>query len=694
VRNLAPTTTSDDLTQLFSQTYPIKHAVAVLDAPPHAAGAKACRGYGFVTFADPADAVAARAALHGSELLGHRVIVEQAQVRRREDGEDAPRPGRPDPSKLPSTKLIVRNLPWSVNTVDKFAALFRSFGRVNEAILPKNSNGKLRGFGIVMLRGRKNAERAMEMMNGKEVDGRTIAVDWAADRETWEKAKQAETSRDRVENGSNADENEASDVEMEDVDDSMDEEDVASSQNDEEDEGEEDEPVAPNVPSRPNNTPSTVFIRNLPYSCTDEDLTEHFEQFGQVRYARVVYDSATGQSKGTGFVCFRREEDATRCAKEAPQASQGDKGDHAQESVLQDYSKDPTGEYTLDGRVLSVTKAVEKDEAVRLNQRGVQLRNNRDKDKRRLYLLTEGRIKSNSDMYEKLSATEIAMREASAKQRKALVEKNPALHLSLTRLSVRNIPKFVTSKDLKALARDAFVGFATDVKNGLRQKLSPEEIARGGEEMKAAEHERKAKGKGVVKQAKVVFETKEGSKIAEADGAGRSRGYGFIEYHTHRSALMGLRWLNGREVDLKSLPSAVKGRDASAADRKRRLIVEFALENVNVVKRRGDREVKARTRPADDAPAADRRDSFPKAKGDRRNSASKPNGDRRASASKPNIGRGRNSTEPKRPPKRNHSAPEKPSAPRIESAETKEKTATTQRIIARKRTARRARKPA
>ena len=83
--------------------------------------------------------------------------------------------------------------------------------------------------------------------------------------------------------------------------------------------------------------------------------------------------------------------------------------------------------------------------------------------------------------------------------------------------------------------------------------------------MKAPSTSASAGGKGVVKQAKVVFETKEGSKIAEADGAGRSRGYGFIEYHTHRSALMGLRWLNGREVDLKSLPSAAKGRDASAA---------------------------------------------------------------------------------------------------------------------------------
>lgn len=67
--------------------------------------------------------------------------------------------------------------------------------------------------------------------------------------------------------------------------------------------------------------------------------------------------------------------------------------------------------------------------------------------------------------------------------------------------------------------------------------------------MVKADLARKDAGKGIVKQAKVVFESEGGSKVSEKGGAGRSRGYGFIEYYTHRSALMGLRWLNGHSID-------------------------------------------------------------------------------------------------------------------------------------------------
>ena len=186
------------------------------------------------------------------------------------------------------------------------------------------------------------------------------------------------------------------------------------------------------------------------------------------------------------------------------------------------------------------------------------------------------------------------MREASAKQRKALIESNPSLHLSLTRLSIRNIPRTVTSKDLKSLAREAVVGFATDVKAGTRQKLSKEELARGSEDMGAAEKARKKAGKGIVKQAKVVFEGVGGGKVEEASGAGRSRGYGFIEYYTHRNALMGLRWLNGHAVGYQVKDEKrSKTSKEQMEDRKKRLIVEFAIENAQVVMRRKDREKKA-----------------------------------------------------------------------------------------------------
>ncbi|KAK4908680.1 hypothetical protein LTR28_000276, partial [Elasticomyces elasticus] len=348
----------------------------------------------------------------------------------------------------------------------------------------------------------------------------------------------------------------------------------------------------------------TLFIRNLPFSCTDEDLEDHFAQFGAVRYARVVLDPATERSRGTGFVCYYNVEDADVCLKGAPRnatvqsvnkVGKDTSTKLVTHSILQNEDTDPSGRYTLDGRTLQISRAVDKSEAARLTQEGATNRFARDKDKRCLYLLSEGTIATNSPLYEKLPPSERTMRESSAKQRKMLIESNPSLHLSLTRLAVRNIPRSITSKDLKALAREAVVGFATDIKAGLRTRLSKEELQRGGEEMAAAEKERKAKAKGIVKQAKIVYEGREGGKVDEKSGAGRSRGYGFIEYYTHRSALMGLRWLNGHAVGYQAREPETKGKRVNREElqeRKKRLIVEFAIENAQVVGRRNERETK------------------------------------------------------------------------------------------------------
>jgi nucleolar protein 4 len=205
--------------------------------------------------------------------------------------------------------------------------------------------------------------------------------------------------------------------------------------------------------------------------------------------------------------------------------------------------------------------------------------------------LNEGTINTASSLYKKLAPSEIKMREDSLKQRQNLIKNNPTLHLSLTRLSIRNIPRSVTSKDLKALAREAIVGFAKDAKEGRRQPISPEELSRDSEETKGDDKRRREKGKGLVKQAKIVFEGRDGSKIEEKTGGGRSRGYGFIEYFSHRHALMGLRWLNGHVVQVKS--------NDGEAEKKKRLIVEFAIENAQVVMRRKEFQEKARNKKED-----------------------------------------------------------------------------------------------
>lgn len=596
VRSLPTSATTESLAEFFSQSYVIKHATAVIDPKT-----KLCKGYGFVTFADLEDAESALKELNGSKIDGKQIRVDYAQARQREIDEKL---GKSVPSAAgikqkqdredqnaqnQPPKLIVRNLPWSIKTSDDLALLFRSFGKVKWATLPKRGD-TLAGFGFVIIRGKKNAEKALRDVNGKEIDGRTLAVDWAVDKEVWETQKKDDEEEEK--------EKEDKDVDMEDKEGSVEEnpEDVTSSEGeDDEDEDEDEDEDMEDLEGledeeeekkEDDRDACTIFLRNLPFTCDDEALYEHFKQFGPLRYARIVVDHETERPRGTGFVCFWKPEDAYACIREAPKTTEMPVGDKQRpnpalkHSVLQNENADPSGRYTLDGRVLQVARAVNKREATKLEEEGVSRRLVRDKDKRRLYLLNEGTIPSNSPLYKKLSPSEIKMREESYKQREGFIKKNPALHLSLTRLSIRNIPRHITSKDLKQLARQAVVGFATDVKAEKRQPLSKEEQQRSRETMKELDYQRKANKQGIVRQAKIVYETREGTKVPEKGAGGRSRGYGFIEYHNHRHALMGLRWLNCHAVEVPANP------DNEERDKKKRLIVEFAIDNAQVIKRR------------------------------------------------------------------------------------------------------------
>lgn len=637
VRSLPASATTESLIAHFSESFPIKHASVVTDRET-----KQCKGFGFITFTDAEDAERALKEFNGSKFDGKKIKIEIAEPRKR-DVEDAipgaVAAGEGKPRSQPSAervaakvqreedkkeaakapKLIIRNLPWSIKKPEQLAKLFVKYGKVKLATLPQSKPGLLKGFGFVVLRGKPNAEKAMAEVNGMEVDGRTLAVDWAVEKEVWkEQAGENEDVVMKEEEEEEEDEDtKISGVGVMSDEDDMDDEAGDGSDEDEvdaEDEsdvdmGDEDDLEADAPP--PEST--TLFVRNVPFDCDDDILKEHFTHFGPIRYARVVIDPNTERPRGTAFVCFFNAADAQSCLRNAPRAStaaaQSSTSRTTGPSVLQNPElDDPEGHYTLLGRLLSLSLAVSRNDAARLTTEGQERRDTRDKDKRRLYLLSEGTVSASSPLHSVLSAKELDMRSASAKQRQQIIRSNPSLHLSLTRLSVRNIPRSITSKDLKALAREAVVGFAKDVKDGKRTKLSREELVRGGEEMLAAEKGRKKAGKGIVKQAKVVFEGREGKKVNEAEGAGRSRGYGFIEYYTHRAALMGLRWMNGHAVGYKveaekSKKGKGRGRQTQEQvreemeDRKKRLIVEFAIENAQVVHRRFEREKKSREAP-------------------------------------------------------------------------------------------------
>ncbi|MFA5839824.1 MAG: RNA-binding protein [Candidatus Margulisiibacteriota bacterium] len=46
----------------------------------------------------------------------------------------------------------------------------------------------------------------------------------------------------------------------------------------------------------------SIFVGNLPWSATDEDLKNKFSEFGNVISARIMMDKITNKSRGFGFV--------------------------------------------------------------------------------------------------------------------------------------------------------------------------------------------------------------------------------------------------------------------------------------------------------------------------------------------------------------------------------------------------------
>ena len=72
-------------------------------------------------------------------------------------------------------KLYVGNLPWSVDE-EGLNKLFEEFKPEEVALIKDKYSGRSKGFGFVTIADDEAAKKAMEAMNGKEVDGRELKV--------------------------------------------------------------------------------------------------------------------------------------------------------------------------------------------------------------------------------------------------------------------------------------------------------------------------------------------------------------------------------------------------------------------------------------------------------------------------------------------------------------------------------------
>lgn len=592
VRQIPLEATSEELSDFFSQFAPIRHAVVVTND-------EGSRGFGFVNFASDEDSSAALASSRKVTFKGQRLRVDVAKRRERQEKKSGGPSGAnlsgPVSEEKKRCRLIIRNLPWSVRDPEVLKKHFQRYGTVVDSTIPRKPGGKMSGFGFVQMKKPSAAEAALEKSKTFKLDGREVTVDFAVQKSQWvtKEVKNEEKAEDEAEEEDEEDSDE--DEEAEDEDEENEEEENSSEAKEVEGEEKTGQSEVKIPIKRPNKEqPFTVFLRNLPYDATKETLKEHFERFGPVKYALPVIDADSGLAKGTGFVAFTNEKLYNECLANAP--------DIASKSGSVLLPDDVPVDYVYEGRILSITPAVNRERAGELKDKNfedrakVLGREQGKQDRRNVFLLNEGRVTSTSKAAESLSKTELEIREKSYQQRIEQLNKNPSLHLSLTRLAVRNLPRTMGEKSFKALGRKAVVEFAKEVKHEMRQPLSKEEAIRSTKNKKDNSLEdpnsKKSKKKGVVRQAKVLVEVNSGGNT------GRSKGYGFLEFRDHKSALMALRYLNCHEVTREEILEGLTEDEQKYIKfddkNKRRLVVEFAIENAEVVKRRRDKIKTAR----------------------------------------------------------------------------------------------------
>ncbi|CAO3690899.1 unnamed protein product [Umbelopsis ramanniana] len=519
-----------------------------------------------------------------------------------------------------TARLIVRNLPWAYREAELYKA-FGVHGRVYEVKLPRKfAGGPFKGFAFVQYGNIADAEKAINAMNATEHHGRTIAVDWALAKDKYvaaeenaenaeaeaeveeggneemdidkeEESNDAEATDDKPEAGPDDEDEEEEEVDDEEVieeglekedgsDEEMDEdEDEDEEDVDIEDEDEEDDKQAKPAYTMPKPAEgTTLFVRNLLFESEEEHLKELFTQWGAVRYAKITMDKETGRSRGTGFVCFKERESADQCLQEAEQLKNSTINDNSEAfptDMMSNKQKKKSGivqkslltpdintglaqKFTLQGRVLDVNRAVERTEANKLMEANALKK--QKEDKRNIYLMKEGVIFADTPAAATLTEPELRKRQMSFAARKKLLATNPALYISKTRLSIRNLPLKTDDKDLKQIGFESITNFKRETKSGQRTDLSADEKAEGWS------------FKPFVKQAKII---RSKDRVDSATQKLRSKGYGFLEYRTHSHALAALRYLNNNSKVFPGDP--------------RRLIVEFSVDNKDVVERRTQR---------------------------------------------------------------------------------------------------------
>ncbi|XP_011092825.1 RNA-binding protein 28 isoform X2 [Sesamum indicum] len=229
----------------------------------------------------------------------------------------------------------------------------------------------------------------------------------------------------------------------------------------------------------------TIFISNLPFDVTCEEVKQRFSAFGEVQSFVPVLHQVTKRPRGTGFLKFTTL-DAANAAFSAANSVAG-------LGIL------------IKGRAVKVLKALDKKSA---HNKALEKAKKDDQDHRNLYLAKEGLITEGMPAAEGVSASDMSKRKKLHEEKMAKL-RSPNFRISRTRLIVYNVPKTMKENDLRRLFMDAVISRAT------KQKPS-------------------------IRQIKILTDSKKGKEGQKS----RPRGVAFLEFTEHQHALVALRVLN------------------------------------------------------------------------------------------------------------------------------------------------------
>ncbi|KAG0493380.1 hypothetical protein HPP92_004374 [Vanilla planifolia] len=216
------------------------------------------KGYGFVQFEKEEEAQNAIEKLNGMCLNDKAVYV--GPFLRKQERENTV-------NKTKFNNVFVKNFSEST-TEDVLTEVFGEFGKITSAVVMRDKDGKSKCFGFVNFENPNDAVRAIEELNGKEIDEK----EWYVQKAQKKSERELELKEGFDQNKNNK---------------AM-------------------------VYKRHG---LNLYLKNLDFSIDDERLKELFSEFGTITSCKVMRDQ-DGASRGSGFVAFSTAGEASQALTE------------------------------------------------------------------------------------------------------------------------------------------------------------------------------------------------------------------------------------------------------------------------------------------------------------------------------------------------------------------------------------------